>query len=285
MIVTDDIEHVRRVRASWELAQVGFVPTMGYLHEGHLSLVRKARSDTSFVAVSIFVNPAQFAPTEDLSRYPRDLERDLALLASESVDLVFTPSDASMYPPGFQTYVNVGAVAEGLEGGRRAGHFQGVATVVTKLLNIVQPTHVYFGQKDAQQAAVLRRMVIDLNFSLRFVVCPTVREPDGLAMSSRNKYLEGANRSGGTALYRALSAARGLWEAGERDPDRLREAMSDVLAAEPLARVDYVSAADPMTLRELPGGLPTSSALLSMAVYFGTTRLIDNLVLEEGGPG
>jgi pantoate--beta-alanine ligase len=285
MIVTDDIEQVRGVRAGWGLASVGFVPTMGYLHEGHLSLVRRAKSETSFVAVSIYVNPAQFAPTEDLSRYPRDLERDLALLAAESVDLVFTPSDAVMYPPGFQTYVHVGAVAEGLEGARRPGHFQGVATIVAKLFNIVQPTHVYFGQKDAQQAAVLRRMVADLNFNLRFIVCPTVREPDGLAMSSRNKYLDDANRAGSTALYRALSAAREMWEAGEYDPDRLREAMSRVLAAEPLARVDYVSAADPVTLRELDGGAPAPSALLSMAVYFGTTRLIDNILLEGSEAG
>jgi pantoate--beta-alanine ligase len=285
MIVTDDIEQVRGVRAGWGLASVGFVPTMGYLHEGHLSLVRRAKSETSFVAVSIYVNPAQFAPTEDLSRYPRDLERDLALLAAESVDLVFTPSDAAMYPPGFQTYVHVGAVAEGLEGARRPGHFQGVATIVAKLFNIVQPTHVYFGQKDAQQAAVLRRMVADLNFNLRFVVCPTVREPDGLAMSSRNKYLDDANRAGAAALYRALSAAREMWEAGEHDPDRLREALSRVLAAEPLARVDYVSAADPVTLRELDGGAPVPSALLSMAVYFGTTRLIDNILLEGSEAG
>jgi len=277
------IDEVRAWRR--EAGAVGLVPTMGYLHAGHVSLVERARRECAAVAATIFVNPTQFGPGEDLARYPRDLERDLALLAAESVDLVFTPSDAVMYPPGFQTYVHVGAVAEGLEGARRPGHFQGVATIVAKLFNIVQPTHVYFGQKDAQQAAVLRRMVADLNFNLRFIVCPTVREPDGLAMSSRNKYLDDANRAGSTALYRALSAAREMWEAGEYDPDRLREAMSRVLAAEPLARVDYVSAADPVTLRELDGGAPAPSALLSMAVYFGTTRLIDNILLEGSEAG
>ncbi len=280
MEVTNDIATVRAIRRAQGAGTLGFVPTMGYLHEGHLELVRRARAENDHVAVSIYVNPLQFGPSEDLSRYPRDMERDLTLLSAEGVAFVFTPDDAIMYPPGFQTKVLISEVTQPLEGARRPTHFAGVATVVAKLFNIVQPTRAYFGQKDAQQAIVIRRLARDLDFDLELIICPTVREPDGLAMSSRNKYLTAEQRAAAPALYRALQAARALWEGGVRDGMRLRGAMEDVLAAEPLARPDYVSAADPDTLREWDGAIPDgASVLLSMAVYFGQTRLIDNVML------
>ena len=280
MEVTNDIATVRVIRRAQGAGTLGFVPTMGYLHEGHLELVRRARAENDHVAVSIYVNPLQFGPSEDLSRYPRDMERDLTLLSAEGIAFVFTPDDAIMYPPGFQTKVLISEVTQPLEGARRPTHFAGVATVVAKLFNIVQPTRAYFGQKDAQQAIVIRRLARDLDFDLELIICPTVREPDGLAMSSRNKYLTAEQRAAAPALYRALQAARALWEGGVRDGMRLRGAMEDVLAAEPLARPDYVSAADPDTLREWDGAIPDgASVLLSMAVYFGQTRLIDNVML------
>lgn len=280
MQVVRTIAEVRAIRralpGTW-----GFVPTMGYLHEGHLSLVRRARAENDHVAVSIFVNPTQFGPHEDYNRYPRDLERDLRLLEPLGVDLVFVPSVEEMYPPGFQTWVIVEEVSQPLEGASRPGHFRGVATVVTKLFHIVQPDRAYFGQKDAQQVVVIRRMVQDLNIPVEIVVCPTVREPDGLAMSSRNTYLNPEERRAATVLFRALQAAKARYEQGERDAERLREAMREVIQAEPLARLDYVSVADPETLREL--SQVEDRALLSLAVYIGKTRLIDNLLLPEGG--
>jgi pantoate--beta-alanine ligase len=257
---------------------VGLVPTMGYLHEGHLSLVRAARGECASVVVSIFVNPAQFGPKEDLSTYPRDLPRDLSLLQAEGVDLVWMPTAEVMYPPGYQTWVTVEQVAGPLEGAMRPGHFRGVATVVAKLFNAVQPQKAYFGQKDAQQAAVIRRMALDLNFPLEIVICPIQREPDGLAMSSRNVYLEPSERLAARVLSRALQAAREAYEGGERDSNRLRELMKNTINAEPLARLQYISCADPGTLQEIEGPLE-HKALLSMAVYIGKTRLIDNLVL------
>jgi pantoate--beta-alanine ligase len=277
MIVTPRIEEVRQVRWADPALRWGFVPTMGYLHEGHLSLVRRARQDNDRVAVSIYVNPTQFAPTEDLSTYPRDLERDLALLKEAGTHLVFTPSDAVMYPPGYQTYVTVRDVSQPLEGASRGSHFVGVATVVLKLLHIVQPHHAYFGQKDAQQVVVLRQMVQDLCVNVDLIVCPTVREPDGLAMSSRNVYLSPQQRAAATVLYRALSTARAAVEAGQRQGEALRQMMTAIITAEPLARIDYVSAADPLTLTELPH--VTSGVLLSTAVFFGHTRLIDNILI------
>jgi len=263
---------------------VGFVPTMGYLHEGHLSLVRRARAECASVVVSIFVNPAQFGPSEDLDAYPRDLTRDLSLLNAEGVDLVWTPSAEVMYPPGYQTWVSVEEAARPLEGERRPGHFRGVATIVAKLFNAVQPQRAYFGQKDAQQAVVIRRMVRDLHFPLQVVVCPIVREPDGLAMSSRNVYLSPQERQAAQVLYRALRAAEAAFRAGERDAGRLRALMAETIDAQPLARRQYVSCADPDTLQELNGEV--RRALLSMAVYVGTTRLIDNLLLaaDDGRP-
>jgi pantoate--beta-alanine ligase len=268
------------------MASLGFVPTMGYLHEGHLELVRRARRENDHVAVSIYVNPTQFAPTEDLSRYPRDLARDLALLRDEGVAFVFAPDDATMYPPDFQTNVTIRDVTQPLEGARRPTHFEGVAVVVAKLFNIVQPTRAYFGQKDAQQSVVVRQLVRDLNFNLAIVVCPTVREADGLAMSSRNKYLVGDQRPAATALNRALRTAERLWAAGTRDGEALRRAMLAVLAEEPLAQVDYVSAADPNSLIEWTADIPPDAGvLLSLAVFVGRTRLIDNILLSDTKAG
>lgn len=257
---------------------IGFVPTMGYLHEGHLSLVRAARAECASVVVSIFVNPTQFGPSEDLNRYPRDLPRDLELLKVEEVDLVWTPTAEEMYPPGFQTWVTVEDVTQPLEGSLRPGHFRGVATVVAKLFNAVQPDKVYFGQKDAQQAAVIRRMGRDLNFKLEVVICPTWREADGLAMSSRNVYLNPDERRAAIVLYKALTAAQAAYLAGERKAENLRLIMTQTIQIEPLAQPQYVSCAEPDTLQEIQDVI-TGPALLSMAVLIGQTRLIDNLIL------
>ena len=276
MMIVSTLEELRSARPILD-EPLGLVPTMGYLHEGHLSLVRRAREECASVAVSIFVNPTQFGPNEDLAAYPRDMERDLGLLESLGVNLVWTPTPEIMYPNGYQTWVQVEALTKPLEGAQRPGHFRGVATVVAKLFNGVQPAKAYFGQKDAQQVAVIRRMARDLNFPLEIVVCPTVREPDGLAMSSRNAYLDPEQRQAATVLYRALSAAKGAFEAGERDAEKLRALMRETIAAEPLAEMQYVSCADYDTLEELDQ--ITGKALLSMAVFVGKTRLIDNFVL------
>lgn len=282
MIIARTIEEVRAFRKAHASESLGLVPTMGFLHEGHLELMRRARAENDLAAASIFVNPKQFAPTEDLSTYPRDLERDLSLLEAEGTALVFVPDDGVMYPPNHQTVVSVTEVTQELEGLRRPTHFAGVTTVVAKLFNIVQPDRAYFGQKDAQQAVVVGQMIRDLNFNLELVICPTVREADGLAMSSRNKYLTAEQRSAASALYRSLRAVEAQWAAGERDAANLREAMMDVLSAEPLARVEYVSAADPVSLVEWKGEIPAGrGVLLSMAIFFGRTRLIDNFLLRE----
>jgi pantoate--beta-alanine ligase len=259
---------------------VGLVPTMGYLHAGHMSLVEMARRQNSYVAVSIFVNPTQFGPQEDFARYPRDMERDLSLLRDAGVDWVFAPSVEEMYPAGYSTYVEVEGITSVLEGAMRPGHFRGVATVVGKLFNVVQPTRAFFGQKDAQQVAVIKRMVLDLDFPLEVVVGPTMREPDGLAMSSRNVYLSPEERQAALVLYRSLTAAQELWNAGERRGSALREAMQRVLDAEPLSRPDYVSVADPLTLQELDDSAQARQALASLAVRIGKTRLIDNIILS-----
>jgi pantoate--beta-alanine ligase len=250
---------------------------MGYLHEGHLSLIRRAKAECESVVVSIFVNPTQFGANEDLSKYPRDLERDLSLIEPLGVDLVWNPTPEIMYPTGYQTWVEVEALTRPLEGSIRTSHFKGVTTVVAKLFNAVQPHKAYFGQKDAQQAAVIRQMNRDLNFPIEIIVCPTTREADGLAMSSRNKYLEGADRPAATILFRALSAAKSAYEGGERNAEKLRAIMKDTLASEPRAQLQYVSCADYDTLEELD--MVSGKALLSMAVIVGKTRLIDNFVL------
>jgi pantoate--beta-alanine ligase len=251
---------------------------MGYLHEGHLHLVRQAKADCGAVAVSIFVNPTQFGPNEDFATYPRDEERDLALLQAEGVAMVFLPSPDEMYPQPFYTAVEVETITTQLEGAARPGHFRGVATIVAKLLNIVQPDRTYFGQKDAQQTIVIRRMVHDLNIPGEMVVVPTVREPDGLAMSSRNTYLAPDERQAATILYRALLAAQERYKQGERNGEVLRGVLHEVLASEPLARVEYVSAAHPHTLQEQQQ-ITNAGVLLSLAVRIGKTRLIDNILL------
>jgi pantoate--beta-alanine ligase len=252
---------------------------MGYLHEGHLSLVRRALAENDMVGVSVFVNPTQFGPSEDLDEYPRDLERDLSMLEALRVDLVFAPSAEDMYPPGYQTSVNVEQVTRPLEGAARPGHFRGVATVVAKLFNIFQPGRAYFGQKDAQQVVVIQQMVRDLDFPIDVVVCPTVREEDGLAMSSRNVRLSPAERQAATVLNRALSVAAAAAVSGQRSAERLRQIMRTVLASEPLAELEYVSVADRRTLDELEH-VGQEGALLSLAVRFGDTRLIDNWTVE-----
>jgi pantoate--beta-alanine ligase len=251
---------------------------MGYLHEGHLSLVRAARRECASVVVSIFVNPSQFGPQEDLGTYPRDLPRDLDLLAAEGVDLVWTPSADVMYPAGYQTWIAVEEVSQPLEGSMRPGHFRGVATVVAKLFNAVQPDRAYFGQKDAQQAAVIRRMAKDLDFNLEVVICPIRREADGLAMSSRNVYLQPDERQAATVLYRALTAAQDANLGGEQSAENLRQLMAQTIQNEPLARMQYVSCANPDSMQEIQGAI-AGPALLSMAVFIGKTRLIDNLVI------
>src|SRR5258706_2405723 len=277
MKVVNSLDELKAALLSLEPV-IGLVPTMGYLHEGHLSLIRRAKDEGKSTVVSIFVNPTQFGPNEDLSKYPRDLERDLSLIRSLGVDLVWTPTPEIMYPQGYQTWVEVDALTERLEGAMRPGHFKGVTTVVAKLFNAVQPQRAYFGQKDAQQAAVIRQMTKDLNFPIEVIVCPTVRETDGLAMSSRNKYLEGDNRRAATVLFRALSVAKDTYNKGERSAEKLRTIMKDTLASEPRAQMQYISCADYDTLGELD--VIKGKALLSMAVLFGKTRLIDNFVLE-----
>lgn len=273
------VETVAQARAAVRGAgrPLGLAPTMGYLHAGHLSLVRRAREENATVAVSIFVNPTQFGPTEDYATYPRDRERDLELLRSERVDLVFAPSVEELYPPGFDTFVAVGRVTERLEGTFRPGHFRGVATVVAKLFNVLQPDRAYFGQKDAQQVVVVRKMAADFDVPVDVEAVPTVREPDGLAMSSRNVYLSAEERRAALALWRSLQAAEQLYARGERHAERLRGAMREVLSAEPLARVDYVSVADASSLDESTS--VDRPALVSLAVRIGKTRLIDNVLL------
>jgi len=256
---------------------VGLVPTMGYLHEGHISLVRQAKKDNASVVVSVFVNPTQFSPGEDFETYPRDLEGDVELLEEEGVDAVFAPEADEMYPANFSSRVEVTGITQKLEGNCRPGHFRGVTTVVNKLFNIVRPDRAYFGQKDAQQAVIIKKMVADLNMNLEVITCPIVREMDGLALSSRNIYLNPRERQASTVLYRSLMLAQNLYAQGERDAEIIRKEIVRLIKTEELARIDYVSIADPATLDEL--GEITGKALVSMAVKFGKTRLIDNVVL------
>lgn len=275
MHIVHTVEDVRRIRWQEPTCTWGLVPTMGALHAGHLALVHRALADNDRVAVSIFVNPLQFNRANDLAQYPRQLEQDAALLREAGVHLVWAPTPEIMYPPGFQTYVEVTTLTASLEGAARPGHFRGVTTVVAKLFNAVQPTRAYFGQKDAQQVAVVTRMAHDLMCNLEVIICPTAREADGLAMSSRNVYLNPAERQAATVLYAALQAAQNAWQTGTRDADTLRHLMIQTITAEPLARVDYVSVADPVSLQEVTG--EARRALFSMAVFIGTTRLIDNI--------
>lgn len=277
------IPELRSLRRAWRAAglSVGVVPTMGALHEGHLSLCRRARAENDRVLVTIFVNPLQFGPNEDFTRYPRDLEGDLRLLRGVPVDAVFSPGTEEMYPRPNWASVEVAHVSEGLCGAFRPGHFRGVATVVTKLFHLTEPTRAYFGQKDAQQLAVIRRMVADLNFDLEVVGCPTVREPDGLAMSSRNRYLSAAERKAATCLIRGLRAGERMVAGGERDAAAVRAAITEVIEAEPLARLQYAAVVHPETMAEVRK--IHGKVLLAAAAHVGSTRLIDNL--EATPPG
>ncbi|MCH2539465.1 MAG: pantoate--beta-alanine ligase [Anaerolineales bacterium] len=278
MKIVKTLLELRSARATFT-GSLGLVPTMGYLHRGHLSLVQSARAENEFVAASIFVNPAQFESVDDLDDYPRDLERDLDLLDTHNVDLVWAPDRSEMYPHGYQTYVTVNQLTSGLEGGRRPGHMRGVTTIVSKLLIAFRPDRAYFGQKDAQQVCVVRRLVADLGFPVEVVTCPTVRESDGLALSSRNARLSVDQRQASTVLFRALSAASVAFAEGQRDGDKLCGLMSDVVATEPLADARYIAITEVETLQDLRQ-LP-EQVLASLAVCIGQVVLIDNMVLGE----
>lgn len=258
---------------------IGFVPTMGYFHEGHLSLMRKARQECDVVVVSIYVNPLQFGPREDFNRYPRDIERDLKMAESVGVDIIFAPTDEEMYPEGYQTFVEVTELTRGLEGIHRPGHFRGVTTVVAKLFNIVLPHKAYFGEKDFQQLRVVQKMVRDLNFPVEIVPCPTVREEDGLAMSSRNTYLSPDKRKAATILYRSLKAADELFKSGERNATRLKAKVWEVLATEPFVRPQYVEIVDAETLE--PVYTVDRPSVILLAAFVGQARLIDEWVLSD----
>lgn len=277
MLVIGKIESILRERRGLR-GKVGVVLTMGALHQGHLDLVKAAREDNDHVIATIFVNPTQFAANEDFASYPRDLDRDLDLFEKAGVDLVFTPTPEMMYPPGFETHITVEDVSQGLEGQARPGHFRGVATVVNKFFNILQPTTAYFGQKDAQQVVVIRHMVRDLNMPLKISVVPTLREPDGLAMSSRNVYLKPEERAVANVLYRSMRAASAAYEAGDRHPNALRKAARAVLDAEPQVHTDYVAICDPRTLLGVhqPSDRPV---LILVAAKLGKPRLLDNCLL------
>ena len=276
-------EDLRRQVSAWRAAgeTIGFVPTMGALHEGHLSLVQIARGRADRVVASVFVNPAQFGPHEDFNRYPRQPEKDGAMLASAGCDLLFLPDVETVYPPGNTTFVDLGEPSAGLEGHCRPGHFRGVATVVCGLLNLVQPDVAVFGEKDAQQLAVVRRMARDLHLPVEIVAGPTIREEDGLAMSSRNAYLSPDERRAAGVLYRSLSAARRAIEAGERRGDEIRRLLAETLSAEPMARVEYAEVVDAETFRPLE--LLSGRLVLPLAVRVGGTRLIDNFQLAVEG--
>jgi pantoate--beta-alanine ligase len=288
MQIISTVQALAHERERWT-QQVGFVPTMGYLHEGHLSLFKQARTENEIVIGSIFVNPTQFGPHEDLARYPRDLERDLCLLEAIGVDAVFVPAVAEMYPQGFTTYVvPAGPLAEQAEGATRPGHFRGVATVVLKLFQMVRPHRAYFGQKDAQQVAVIQRMVADLNVPVQLRIMPTVREADGLAMSSRNSYLEPVMRSAAGLLYRALQVGKARFEAqmltkadSAEEVRQVERSMREVIAQEPMIRLDYAEARDASSF--LPLATLQPPALLLIAAYIGKTRLIDNFLLRADG--
>jgi len=277
MQVIQTVAEMKKVRRDLK-GTVGFVPTMGYLHEGHLTLVRRSREANDFTVVSIFVNPTQFGPGEDFDRYPRDYPRDFAMLDLGHTDYVFLPPPVEMYPSSYNTWVEVLQITDRLEGAIRPGHFRGVATVVAKLFNIVAPTRTYFGQKDVQQCLVIKKMIQDLNMNLEMVIVPTVRESDGLAMSSRNIYLSPDERRQAPVLFQSLMTARKMWLEGEKDAEKLRQAMVDLIRQMPLGNIEYVSIADALTLRELAKAEPP--AVVSLAVKFGRTRLIDNMLLE-----
>ena len=271
------VETVAAFRALKLPRALGFVPTMGYLHRGHISLIEAAKKENKTIAASIFVNPTQFGPKEDLASYPRDLPRDLEMLEKAGTDVVFVPKDGEIYPPGYDTWVEVDKLTKKLEGTARPTHFRGVTTVVCKLFNITGADNAYFGQKDAQQCAVIQKMVKDLNMPVRVVICPTLREADGLAMSSRNTYLTPDQRQAAPVLYLSLKLAEGLYAKGERNARAIRQKMTDFIQNEPEAQIDYISIADAETLEELD--IIKGRALVSMAVKIGKPRLLDNCFL------
>jgi pantoate--beta-alanine ligase len=273
----------RKVRREQDKT-IGLVPTMGALHDGHLSLIREARRMCDVVVVSVFVNPAQFGPGEDFAHYPRDLTRDTAILTDYNVDYIFAPSSEEIYPKGFATYVTVDGLSDQLEGASRPGHFRGVATVVTILLNIVRPDFAFFGQKDAQQTIIVKRLVRDLAFETEIVVLPTVRESSGLALSSRNAYLNEEEQEAAGIIYRALARAREAYQNGERNAARLAGTVRATIESEPRARIDYVSVTDADTMEKLDK-LDDRPVLVALAVHFGKTRLLDNIVLNQSRAG
>lgn len=279
MKITETVQGVREQVRAWreEGLSVGLVPTMGYLHEGHKSLIDKAVEENDRVVVSVFVNPIQFGPGEDLASYPRDLDRDVKLCEEAGADLVFHPADEEMYFEDFCTYVDMNDLTEGLCGKTRPTHFRGVCTVVSKLFHIVSPDRAYFGQKDAQQLAVIRRMVRDLNFDLEIVGCPIIREADGLAKSSRNTYLSAEERAAATVLHKGLEEGERLLRAGEKNPETIIGAVRGIIEKEPLARIDYVELVDWNTLK--PVETIAGEVLAAVAVYIGKTRLIDNFIM------
>jgi pantoate--beta-alanine ligase len=256
---------------------VGFVPTMGFLHDGHLELVRHAKRENPFTVVSIFVNPTQFAPNEDFKAYPRNIDRDLAMLETVKTDIIFIPSAEDMYPEGYNSWVDLEGITSTLEGRSRPTHFRGVTTVCNKLFNIVEADNAYFGQKDAQQALVIQKMVADLNMNLKIVVIPTVREKDGLAMSSRNTYLTAEERASAPVLYKSLQLASGMYEKGERDARKIKESMTQLISTVPAATIDYISISDYTTLQDVDA--IKGKVVVSMAVRLGKPRLIDNIIL------
>lgn len=280
MQVISHIEEMKQIVTQWQTQglSIGFVPTMGYLHHGHMSLIKQAREKHDRVVVSIFVNPTQFGVNEDLSSYPRDLEQDKRLCLEQQIDVIFHPEAKEMYPPNFFSYVDMDTLTEGLCGAKRSGHFRGVCTVVMKLFNIIKPTIAYFGQKDAQQLAIIKKMVQDFNMDIKVIGLPIVREPDGLAMSSRNSYLNVQERKAALCLYQSLQQAQYSFQQGLRDSVKLKHHIESMLLNEPLAKIDYVEIVDPDTLK--PTNEIKTSALCALAVYIGKTRLIDNLILR-----
>lgn len=269
-------EHIKQLKRAGK--QIGFVPTMGYLHAGHLSLIEAAVKENDLAVVSIFVNPKQFGPREDFAEYPRDLERDLDLISQAGGEIVFIPETAEIYPENFQSYVEVREITANLCGAKRPGHFLGVATVVNKLFNIIKPDKAYFGQKDAQQCQVIKRMVLDLNMDVEIIICPIVREADGLALSSRNVYLNQEERKQATVLSQALFKAQELIRDGERDSTTIKNIMEKMITQKPLAKIDYISIVDEITLQDVQH--LNQNILIALAVKFGNTRLIDNIILE-----
>ncbi|OCG78837.1 pantoate--beta-alanine ligase [Gilliamella sp. Nev6-6] len=281
MNVVTTIKQVREQVKIWRQAgySIGLVPTMGFLHEGHQSLMAAAKKDNQKVIVTVFVNPIQFGPSEDLDSYPRDLERDKIACEQMGVDLIFHPTASEMYMPNFSSYVDVNNLTDALCGKRRPGHFKGVCTVVTKLFNITQPDRAYFGQKDAQQLAVIKRMVSDLNFDIDIIGCPIVREADGLAKSSRNSYLSENERKAAVCLYQAIECAKKMIKQGEKSVTVIKKAMDDVISNQPLAKIDYIEFVDLASLASI--NMLAKDSLCALAVYIGKTRLIDNFIYQQ----